>query len=93
MRVSSGVTAGFLIKKVEPIYPLGAKSDHVQGTVVLHAVIDKEGNIIDLEAISGPVELVPTSVNAVRQWKYRPYLLKGEPIELDTTIEVRYKLG
>jgi len=93
MRVSSSVTAGLLIRKVEPRYPEGAKSAHIQGTVLLHAVIDKAGNVIDLEAIAGPVELIPTTVNAVRQWKYKPYLLKGEPIELDTTVEVRYTLG
>ena len=93
VQVSSGVTAGFLIKKVEPIYPPAAKSGHIQGDVVLRAVIDKSGNIIDLEAISGPIELVPTSVNAVRQWKYRPYLLLGKPIELVTTVEVHYRLG
>ncbi len=93
VRISSGVSAGRIVKKVAPSYPPDAKYAHVQGTVVLHATIDKSGNVIDLEAIAGPVELVPSSVSAVRQWKYRPYLLKGEPIEIDTTIEVRYTLG
>jgi TonB family protein len=93
VRVSSGVTVGLLVKKVEPRYPPNAKSAHIQGQVLLHARIDKSGNIIDLEAISGPVELIPPTVDAVRQWKYKPYLLKGEPVELDTTVEVRYVLG
>jgi TonB family protein len=92
VRVSSGVAAGMLVKKVAPQYPPAAKAAHIQGVVILHARIDKDGNVIDLEAIVGPVELVPASVSAVRQWKYKPYLLKGEPIELDTTIEVRYVL-
>lgn len=93
MRVSSGVTVGLLLKKVEPRYPPDAKSAHIQGVVILHVIIDKEGNIMDMELFSGPIELVPPTVYAVRQWKYRPYLLKGQPIELDTTIEVRYSLG
>lgn len=93
MRVSSGVTAGLLVKKVEPRYPQAAKAAHIQGTVVLHAVIDKMGNILGLEVVSGPIELVPSAARAVRQWKYTPYLLKGEPIELDTTIEIHYQLG
>jgi TonB family protein len=92
MRVSSGVTAGLLIKRVEPKYPPYAKAAHIQGTVLLHAIIDKEGNVVDLEVVSGPIELVPPTVNAVRLWKYRPYLLKGEPIELDTTVQVNYEM-
>ena len=93
MRVSSGVTAGLLVKKVEPRYPPAAKAAHIQGTVVLHAIIDKAGNVIDLEAVAGPIELLPSTVYCVRQWKYLPYLLKGEPIELDTTVEVHYTLS
>lgn len=83
----------FSLRKAEPRYPQEAKSGHIQGVVALHAVIDKEGNIVALRVLSGPRELVAASVEAVRQWKYRPYLLKGEPVEVDTTIEVRYTLG
>ncbi len=93
LTVERAVTAGRLIAKVAPRYPQSAKSEHIQGLVVLHAAIDKAGNVIDLEAVAGPSELVPSSVNAVRQWKYKPYLLNGKPIELDTTIEVRYTLA
>jgi len=91
--VPSGVTMGLLFKKVEPRYPEVARQERIQGTVILHAVIDKSGNVIDLEAVSGPVELVPPTVNAVRQWKYKPYQVQGEPIEVDSTIEVKYTLG
>jgi len=93
MLVSSGVTAGLLVKRTDPHYPPDAKSAHIQGTVILRAVIDKAGNVIDLEAISGPRELVAPTVYAVRQWKYTPYRLKGEPIELVTTVEVHFTLG
>jgi protein TonB len=92
MRVSAGVTTGMLLKKVEPVYPLQAKDAHIQGTVILHAIIDKQGNISSLTLVTGSQELISSATDAVRQWKYRPYLLKGEPIELDTTIEVRYQL-
>ena len=92
MRVSAGVTTGMLLKKVEPVYPLQAKDAHIQGTVILHAIIDKQGNISSLTPVTGPQELISSATDAVRQWKYRPYLLKGQPIELDTTIQVMYTL-
>lgn len=93
MRVSSGVTAGLLMKKVEPAYPPLAKTARVQGVVVLHAIISKEGTIEGLTLVSGPAMLAPAAIEAVKQWRYKPYLLNGEPIELDTTVEVHFNLG
>jgi TonB family protein len=92
VRVSSGVSTGLLIKKIQPVYPLEAKHDHIQGTVRLRAVINKTGDVVDLEVIDGPIELVVSAVNAVRKWKYRPYLLKGEPVEVQSVIVVNYQL-
>ncbi len=93
VRVSQGVTQGMKIKDVSPIYPEGAKRARIQGPVVMHAVIDKNGDIADVEVVNGPIELAISAVNAVRLWKYRPYLLKGEPVEVDTTITVNYTLS
>jgi len=93
MRVSSGVSAGLLIKKVEPNYPPLAKTARVQGTVILHAIISKEGAIEGLTLVSGPAMLAPAAIDAVKQWRYKPYLLNGDPIELDTTVEVKFTLG
>jgi protein TonB len=93
IRISSGVSTGLLIKKVTPVYPPEALHGRVQGSVVLRAAINKTGDIADLEVVSGPIELVVSAVNAVRKWKYRPYLFKGEPVEVDTQIVVNYALN
>ena len=74
------------------IYPDEARHERIQGTVVLRAVINKTGDVVDLEVVDGPVELVPSAVTAVRQWKYRPYLLQGRPVEVTTQITVNYAL-
>jgi TonB family protein len=92
VRVSSGVTSGLLIKKVAPIYPADARAAHIQGTIKLQAEISKAGDITDLELIDGPIELAGSAVAAVRQWKYKPYLLMGEPVIVQTTIQVNYEL-
>jgi len=93
MRVSSGVTAGLLLKKVEPSYPPLAKTARVQGTVVLHAIISKEGTIEGLTLVSGPAMLAPAAIDAVKQWRYKPYLLNGDPVEVETTVNVVFNLG
>jgi TonB family protein len=92
-RVSSGVMAGLAISQPQPVYPDEAKAKHIQGVVVLHARIAKDGTVKDLQLISGPPALVVSSIDAVRQWKYKPYLLNGEPTEVDTTININYTLG
>ena len=93
LRVSGGVMAGQAIVQVPPVYPEDAKSARVQGTVVLHAVVSKEGDILDLQVVSGPQELTQSAIDAVKQWKYNSYLLNGEPIEVETTINVNYSLA
>jgi protein TonB len=92
VRVTPGITAGLLIKKVTPDYPSEAKYAHIQGSVLMRVVINKTGDVVDLEVISGPIDLVVSAVNAVRKWKYRPYLLDGNPVAVETQIEVNYVL-
>ncbi len=91
--ISGGVEAGLLIQRTMPVYPPIAKAARVQGTVVLQATISKEGRITDLHVISGPAMLQQSAMEAVRNWRYRPYLLNGEPVEVETTINVIYTLG
>ena len=92
IRVSQGVTEGNLIRKVQPSYPPLAKTARIQGQVILHALISKAGNIENLEVVSGHPMLVQSALDAVRQWKYRPYVLNGEPVAVDTTITVNFNL-
>lgn len=93
IRVSGGILAGQIVSKVAPIYPVEAKEQGIQGTVVLHAVIDKDGTVKELTAVSGPEQLQASAVEAVRQWVYKPYLLNGEPTEVETTITVNFALN
>jgi periplasmic protein TonB len=92
VRISQGVTKGLLIHRVEPEYPPLAKAARVQGEVVLKAVIDRNGDIQDLQLGSGHPMLVPSAIAAVRQWRYKPYLLNGQPVEVETTITVIFAL-
>jgi protein TonB len=92
-RVSSGTMAGSLISRPDPVYPPIAKAAHVQGAVVLHAMISKQGTIEDLKVISGPPMLTASAIDAVKRWRYKPYLLNGDPTEVDTTITVNFTFG
>jgi protein TonB len=92
IRISAGVTRGLLIKRVEPAYPPLAKAARVQGDVVLSAIIDANGQITNLQLVSGHPMLVPAALTAVRQWRYKPYLLNGQPVEVETTITVIFTL-
>ncbi len=92
VRISQGVTTGLLIHRVEPTYPTIARAARIQGTVELKAVIDKTGGIQDLQLVSGHPMLVPAAIGAVKQWRYRPYLLNGQPVEVETTITVIFSL-
>jgi len=93
VRVSSGVVSGLLVRKVPPTYPPLARQARIQGVVVLQAQISKEGNIENLQLISGHPMLAPAAIEAVKQWKYRPYLLNGEPVEVDTQVQVNFTLA
>lgn len=92
-RVSGGVAQGLLIQDVKPIYPKIAQAAGVQGEVILQAVIGKDGLIKNLRAISGNPLLVKAALDAVQQWRYRPYLLNGEPVEVETQITVRFTVS
>jgi len=92
VRISQGITEGMIVSKVQPVYPVIAKAARIQGVVVLKAIIDKHGNIQNLEAASGSPYLVPAAIDAVRQWRYRPYLLNGEPVDVETTVLVTFKI-
>jgi len=92
-RISGGVIAGNILTKVQPVYPPEAKAAGIGGTVVMHAIISKEGIITRLTVISGPQLLQDAAVDAVKNWTYRPYLLNGVPTEVDTTITVNFVLN
>src|SRR5579859_6015024 len=92
VRVSTGVSLGLLQKRVEPLYPMIALRSRIQGTVQLHAVISKEGRIENLQLIEGHPMLVEAAINAVRQWQYKPYMLSGEPVEVETTVSVNFHI-
>jgi peptidyl-prolyl cis-trans isomerase A (cyclophilin A) len=91
--ISPGVAAGLLEEHQVPIYPPDAKKAHVSGTVVLTAVIGTDGLIKDLQIASGPDMLQQAAFDAVKMWRYRPYLLNGQPVEVHTTINVIFTLG
>ena len=90
--VTAEQMAGHVRNKVTPVYPVEAKEAKIQGEVVLHAVINKEGSVENLQVLSGPKELTASAIDAVHQWTYEPYLLNGNPVEVETTIHVNYSL-
>lgn len=89
----SSMLEGNLIRRVQPVYPPLARTARVQGSVVLYALISKAGTMENLHALSGPPLLVPAAIDAVSQWRYRPYILNSEPIEVETQITVNFVLG
>jgi periplasmic protein TonB len=93
LRVSSGISEGLLLKKIEPLYPIIAQRAHIQGSVQLRAIISKDGTIENLQLISGHPMLAPAAIEAVKQWRYRPYILNGEPLEVETTVFVNFHLN
>ena len=93
LRVSSGVVAGNKISGPNPVYPAIAKTARIQGQVVLQATISKQGTIEGLHAVSGPPMLYQSAIDAVRQWRYKPYILNGEAVEVETTIQVNFTLN
>jgi TonB family protein len=93
VRVSQGVSSGLVVTKVPPEYPEVARRARIQGTVVMHAIISKAGDIASLELVSGHPLLVPAAIEAVKQWKYRPYMLNGRAVAVDTQILVNFTLS
>jgi len=92
LNVSQGVSQGLLIKKVPPSYPPSALRMRIEGDVELVATIAKTGEITHIKVLSGDSQLTKAATDAVKQWKYKPYLLNGEPVEIQTQITVRFKL-
>ena len=92
VRVSSGVAQGLLVHQVKPAYPHLAMQARIQGTVVLQAVIAKDGTVQDLRVVSGHPLLVQAALDAVKLWRYRPYLLNDQHVEVDTQINVNFTL-
>jgi protein TonB len=93
IRVSQGVSEGLLIHQVKPTYPPLARQARIQGSVVLQAVIGKDGGIQNLKLVSGHPMLTNSAIEAVKQWRYKPYFLNGEPVEVDTQITVNFTLA
>ncbi|MGA3343964.1 MAG: TonB family protein [Terracidiphilus sp.] len=93
MHVSTMVEEGLLIRKTIPVYPPIGLAMHAQGTVVLVATISKAGNIENLRVISGPAVLQQAALDAVSTWRYKPYMLDGEPVEVETTVNVVFTMG
>lgn len=90
--VSSGVMQGMLIDKVAPTYPAIARASRTSGAVVLQATISRTGTIENLRVMSGPPMLRQAALDAVKQWRYRPYLLNGQPVEVETAVEVDFTM-
>jgi protein TonB len=93
IRVSQGVTQGMVLHKVQPVYPPLARTARVQGSVVLAAIIGKDGTIQNLHVVSGHPLLTQAALDAVKQWRYRPYILNDEPVEVDTQVTVNFTLS
>jgi len=84
---------GYLIYRVQPEYPVIARQTRIQGTVVLHALIGRDGRIEKLQLVSGQPMLAQSAIDAVSQWRYRPYILNNEPVEVETQITVNFTLA
>jgi TonB family protein len=93
VRVSSGVMGGLLLRRVRPNYRDEARSAGIQGMVNLRAIVSKTGDVTDLQVVSGPPELAEAAMKAVRKWKYNPFLIEGEPVEAETTVQVNFALA
>ena len=93
VRVSQGVMATLIIKKVPPEYPKEAHKKRIQGTVILRGVIGKDGDVAEVSPVSGDPMLSQAAIEAVKQWKYRPYLLNGRPVEVETQFQLNFTLS
>ena len=93
IKLGGQVVAAKLLAQPQPVYPPLARQARIQGNVVLHAIIDKDGRVGELQVISGHPLLVQSALEAVKNWRYQPTQLNGEPVEVDTTITVSFVLG
>jgi len=93
IRVGGNVQMKGLVRKVDPVYPKDAKKKHVSGTVVLHVIVAADGSVQSAACVSGPDLLKQAAIDAVKKWRFKPILLNGEPVEVDTTLQVVFALG
>ncbi len=91
--VSPDTVGTLLIRKVAPVYPPLARQARIQGTVMLKVIINKSGEIQSEQLVSGHPMLAPAAIAAVKQWKYQPYMLNGEPVDVETTLQVNFRLA
>lgn len=92
VRISQGVAEGNIVHKVPPHYPEAAKEKHITGDVILGVTIDHSGSVSELKVISGDPVLAQAAADAVKEWKYKPYLLNGEPVEIETTVKISFRM-
>jgi TonB family protein len=83
----------FLVTKVNPNYPPEAQRQHVDGMVLLHIDIDENGNVSKVEPVSGHPLVIPAAIDAIKQWKYKPYLLNQKPVEVETTVLIKFVIS
>jgi periplasmic protein TonB len=93
VRISEAVSTGLLIKKAPPKYPEKARHQRIQGPAVLQAIINREGKIVELTPVSGDPLLTSSAMKTVKKWRYKPYLLNGQPVEVETTVQVNFTLS
>jgi TonB family protein len=93
VRVSAGVATALLVKKVTPEYPAAARQARIQGQVIMTALINKDGDVESLALVSGDPALSPSAMEAVKQWKYKPYLLNGTPMAVETQVTVNFSIS
>jgi len=93
LNISRGVSAGMLLQPIEPVYPPIARAARQEGTVIIHAVISKDGRIESASVVSGPAMLQRSALDAVRNAHYRPYLLNGQPTEVETTFSINFRMS
>jgi protein TonB len=93
LQISSGVSTGMLLTPIRPVYPAIARAAHVEGIVVVEAIISKAGSIESLRVVSGPEMLRRAAIDAIQSAQYKPYRLNGEPTDVQTTITVNFRLG
>jgi len=92
IRVSQGVMQGLLVSRVQPEYPADARDQRIEGAVVLKVSLDKEGNVANIQVVKGHPLLAPAAIEAVKQWKYKPFLLDGVPLEVESQVTVNFTL-
>jgi protein TonB len=93
LNISRGVSAGMLLEPIQPVYPAIARAARQEGTVIIHAIISKDGRIESANIMSGPAMLTRAALDAVRNAHYRPYLLNGEPTEVETTFSINFRMS